>query len=177
LKRLLLIVALTLAAVVAAAATPAPASAATPCWKKVVNDWLKDGRIDQIYEDVCYAEALDNLPTDLEEYSSLGDDIRLARTAAQSGRLPTIQRGEGAPGNDRGGSTPVVGGGDDGEGGGGGGDARGDGAVRKLLVKIGPSNAEDVPIPLLILGGIATLLMASGAAGMVARRTAHRRLS
>jgi hypothetical protein len=148
--------------VIVAALAAAPASAATPCWKKVVNDWLKDGRIDAIYDDVCYEQALDNLPTDLEEYSSLGDDIELAREAATRGELPEFQQGKGVP--------PVVGGGGDD---GGGSD---DGALPNLLRTIGPRNAEDVPIPLLVLGAIATLLMASGAAGMVARRTAHRRL-
>jgi hypothetical protein len=172
--RLVLIVAVAFAALTAALASPAPAAAATPCWKKVVNDWLKDGRIDEIYEDVCYAQALQNLPTDLEEYSSLGDDIRVARTAAQRGELPAFQQGVGAPGKDDASAGPVPIGGS--SGGSGGGSGRGDGAVRKLLVRIGPSNAEDVPIPLLVLGAIATLLMASGAAGMVARRTAHRRL-
>jgi len=169
-RRLLLILALAGAAVTAALAAPAPAAAATPCWRQVVNDWLRDGKIDRIYEDVCYAEALDHLPTDLEEYSSLGDDIRLARTAARSNELPSFQQGKGAPG------VPPVAGGGPGGGPAGSSGAGGDGAVENLLRKIGPRNAEEVPIPLLVLGAIATLLMAFGAAGMVARRTAHRRL-
>jgi hypothetical protein len=148
-----------LLALLVALASSAPASAATPCWKKVVNDWLKDGRIDALYDDSCYAEAQANLPTDLEEYSSLGDDIALAREAATRGELSEFQAGTGRPG-----AAPV---GDDGSD---------DGALPSLLRKIGPRNAEDVPIPLLVLGAIATLLMAAGAAGMVARRTAHRRL-
>lgn len=162
-KRLSVLPLLALLVLAAACAAAAPASAATPCWKKVVNDWLKDGRIDAIYDDVCYEQALENLPTDLNEYSSLGDDIELAREAATRGELPEFQQGKG-----RTGIPPVAGGSDDG--------GSSDGALPNLLRKIGPRNAEDVPIPLLVLGAIATLLMASGAAGMVARRTAHRRL-
>ena len=133
-----------------------------PCWKDVINDWLNDGRIDRVYQDSCYAQALDHLPTDLKEYSSLGDDINLARELAL--------RGEAPPGGGGGNGTGPTGGpGPD------GGSDREKGFIRELLVTVGPGNADEVPIPLLVLGALATLLMAAGAAGMVARRTQHRR--
>lgn len=176
LRRLLPILVL---AVAAAFAAPGAASAATPCWKQVINDWLADGRIDRIYEDSCYAKALDELPQDLEEYSSLADEIQVAREAAASGDpAPDLP---GGPGD-------LEGGGGDGDGEGSDeraapgtpfssdGDDDDRGPLEELLVKIGPRNADDVPLPLLILGGIATLLIATGAAGMVARRTAGRRI-
>lgn len=127
----------------------------------MINDWLNDGRIDRVYEDSCYTQALDHLPTDLEEYSSLGDDINLARELALRGPGPS-----GGAGN---GTGPTGGPGPD------GGSDRDKGFIRELLVTLGPGNADEVPIPLLVLGALATLLMAAGAAGMVARRTQHRR--
>ena len=36
--------------------------------------------------------------------------------------------------------------------------------------KLGPNNADSMPLPLLILGGLALLLVAAGAAGLVTRR-------
>lgn len=153
----------------AALAFAVPAQAApAPCWKRVINDWLADGRIDRIYEDECYAKALAELPQDLEEYSSLADEIQIARDFAQRGqKAPDTGDGTGEAG---GGAIPP----DDEGGGGGGGES--EGWLPTVLKDIGPKNADEVPIPLLVLGGIATLLMAIGAAGMVARRTAHRRL-
>lgn len=127
----------------------------------MINDWLNDGRIDRVYEDSCYAEALEQLPTDLEEYSSLGDDINLARELALRGAAPP-----GAGGN---GSGPTGGPGTE------GGSDRDNGIVTNFLVWAGGRKADEVPIPLLVLGALATILMASGAAGMVARRTQHRR--
>ena len=164
LKRLL---PLLLVAAVAAVAAPGSASAAVPCWKQVMNDWLADGRIDRIYEDSCYAKALEELPQDLEEYSSVADEIALARDAAQRGELPPRSPGGGDDGDDRLSPGPGLSGNDDGDG---------RGPLESFLVKIGPKNADEVPLPLLVLGAIATLLMATGAAGMVARRTQQRRL-
>ncbi|MDQ3992757.1 MAG: hypothetical protein M3229_03770, partial [Actinomycetota bacterium] len=47
----------------------APASAATPCWLQVHNDWSDNGRIDGRYPDSCYEQALRNLPSDAQIYS------------------------------------------------------------------------------------------------------------
>jgi len=41
---------------------------------------------------------------------------------------------------------------------------------------IGPSDATSVPIPLLVLAGVAVLLMLAGAAGFVSRRLQSRRV-
>ena len=60
------------------AAQAAPSSsAATPCWKKLVNDWY-DGRIDNVYPVPCYRDAINHLPNDIKEYSSAADDIQRA---------------------------------------------------------------------------------------------------
>ena len=133
----------------------------------MINDWLNDGRIDRVYEDSCYAKALDNLPTDLEEYSSLGEDINLARELALR-QEPTGGGGGGEGGS--GGPGPTGGPGPGPEP-----SQRERGVVKQFLVWAGGQKADEVPVPLLVLGALATLLMAAGAAGMVARRTQHRR--
>ena len=160
--------ALLLLALVAAFAAPGTAAAAAPCWKQVVDDWMDNGRIDRIYEDECYAKALEEIPDDLREYSALEDEIAVAREFALRDQLPPDD------GDERVGQAPPFsgsGGNDDDNGGGGGG-----GPIGDFFRAIGPKNADDVPLPLLVLGGIATLLMATGAAGMVARRTSARRI-
>ena len=45
-----------------------------------------------------------------------------------------------------------------------------------LLGQIGPDNADAVPLPLLILAGIALLLLAAAAVSLVARRVQERRI-
>ncbi len=65
--------------------TAAPASAGTPCWKTLINDWY-DGRIDSIYPIHCYREALKHLPEDVQTYSSARDDITRALQARIAGK-------------------------------------------------------------------------------------------
>ena len=61
---------------------PGRASAATPCWQTVINDWYDNGRIDGTYPVSCYRQALKHLPEDVQDYTSLPDDIRAAMQAA-----------------------------------------------------------------------------------------------
>jgi hypothetical protein len=77
-KSLLLVL---FAGLVLAVGTAAPAAAATPCWKAVINDWF-DGRIDKTYPAACYTQALKHLPRDADIYSSAPDDIRRAQLVA-----------------------------------------------------------------------------------------------
>src|SRR6476619_2221497 len=62
------LVVLAAALAVAAFGTAAPASAATPCWKAVINDWF-DGQIDHVYPKACYYAALGHLPKDVDYQS------------------------------------------------------------------------------------------------------------
>ena len=160
----------------AAFAAPGNASAAAPCWKQVINDWLADGRIDRIYDDSCYARAIEELPQDLEDYSSLRDEIELAREAAQRNQLPPASGGGSGDEGEDGRLSPAPPFSDPGDGGTTGGAERDKGFLKSFLVKVGPKNADEVPLPLLVLGAIATLLIAAGAAGMVARKTSARRI-
>jgi hypothetical protein len=138
----------------------APASAAPPCWKALINDWY-DGRIDETYPPACYTEAIQHLPQDVDTYSSAKDDIQRAM-------LATIRQGRGDdptydPNNPTGGSSGSSGGGSK-------------GILYRAIEWLGPSNAGSVPLPLLILAGLAFLLLAAAGGSFVNRRLQARRL-
>ena len=63
--------------VVAAAISPAIASAKEQCWQELVEDW-SDGAISNLYPIRCYRQALQNMPEDVRLYSSASDDINRA---------------------------------------------------------------------------------------------------
>jgi hypothetical protein len=137
--------------------TAAPAAAGTtPCWKEVINDWY-DGRIDNVYPPKCYQEAIAHLPEDVQTYSSAKDEINRALFAA----LRHDRDGFGGPGSGTATSESPSAPSD--------GDAPG-GILTRLLEALGPSNAESVPLPLLVLAGIALLLLAAAGASFIARR-------
>jgi hypothetical protein len=147
-------------------AVPATA-AAPPCWKLVINDWY-DGRIDNVYPVRCYREAINHLPEDVETYSSAKDEINRAMLAAirhdrdGTGGVPTAGGSSGSSPGASGTEGPS------------GGEPEG-GILSRLIDAIGPSNAESVPLPLLILGGIAVLLLGTAGASFVAKRIQARR--
>ena len=70
-----------LAAAAGAILLAGPAAAKEPCWKTLIDDWY-DGRIDNVYPVACYRAALEHMPEDVAQYSSLGDDINRALQAA-----------------------------------------------------------------------------------------------
>jgi hypothetical protein len=126
---------------------PGRATAATPCWKQIVNDWSVDGSINKTYTVSCYRDALKNLPEDVRDYTSLGDDIQSALQAAASSRAPARQL-EGSGGRS---------------------------LQTSDISSLGPSNSDSIPLPLLVLAGFASLLLAGGAAGVLSRRLEARR--
>jgi hypothetical protein len=140
-----------LALVLVALATAAPATAAKPCWRQVLDDWTDNTRLNKTYPISCYDSALKNLPEDIVSYTDAYDHIANARQdALQGDRVPS-----GFGGDD-----------DDPDAGGGPlGDALG----------AGTDSADSIPVPLLILGGLATLLMAAGGAGLLSRKLQARR--
>lgn len=163
LLRTLVLVSVTAAAMTA---TAAPALAAESCGKQVVNDWYGDGRVDKIYPLHCYEDAINALPGDLRDYSSAKEDITRAlqfalRNQQDPGRpAPPTGSGKGPSGNgDPGTTTPT--------------DKKG---PVQVAIDIGrPSRADAVPIPILVLGGLALLLLAAGSAGYLRRRLQARR--
>ena len=164
---------------------PAPAAAATPCWKSLLNDWY-DGRIDNTYPLHCYRDALRHLPADVQTYSSAHDDILRALQNAQA-RLK--KAGTKVTPN-----TPIPpsgsgGGSGKGSGGGAGGKKTTTGGttttkepttsspgrdtgngINGVADKLNPSSPSSVPLPLIVLGALALLLVAAGAAGLIAKR-------
>jgi hypothetical protein len=146
------------------------ASAAPPCWKSLLNDWY-DGRIDKSYPAQCYRDAIKHLPPDVAVYSNAKDDLRRALQNVLAGQPPNPGIGSTSGGNDGGtdtGTTPVTtdqGTGTDTIG----RDTSTDGVVVGAM-KNGSKSADSVPIPLLVLGGLALLLIAAGGAGVVAKR-------
>jgi hypothetical protein len=172
-------------ALVGAVARPTTAAAATPCWKTLLNDWY-DGRIDNTYPIHCYQDALGHLPADVQTYSSAHDDILRALQNAKA----KLQR----TGHTVTPTTPLPGG-----GGGGGKPPKGGGTttggttstttttgvtspgrhsgkgIGRLADKLNPSSPSSLPLPLLVLGALAILLVAAGGAGILAKRLQSRR--
>jgi hypothetical protein len=171
----LLVLAISLAGVIALGA-PVGASAAQPCWKQIYDDWYQNERIDRSYSKACYAAAEKNIPQDLRDYSDLPGEIERARLRD----LRADNAGSGDNGNDGrslqgvGGAGPVDTRSDD-DGDGGAGGNSGDGAIGSALDALGPSSADSAPIPLLVLAGLALLLVAAGAAGLLSRKLNARR--
>lgn len=180
--KLVLVALLVAAAFAGSAVRPAPAAAASPCWKTLLTDWY-DGRIDDTYPIHCYQDALKHLPADVETYSSAHDDIYRALQSAKAklrraGKQitpntevpPETGSGSGSKGGGKpstttttaagngSGTTTTSGGGSPGRASGGG------------LEGVGSSGPSSLPVPLLVLGGLAVLLVAAGAAGLLAKR-------
>ena len=166
------------AAGTAAGVAPAATRHTTPaCWKVLINDWY-DGRIDGIYPIHCYRDALKHLPSDVDTYSSARDDIQQALqkriTESRNGHGSTTIPGGGSGGS--GGSSSGGSGGSSGGSGQGGGSQATGGPIGGAINAGKPGSADSLPVPLLVLGGVALVLMAAGGAGFLARRSRLRRM-
>jgi len=180
-----------------AVASAQPAAAATPCWKTLLNDWY-DGRIDNVYPVHCYQDTLKHLPPDVSVYSSARDDILRALQSAKEklktkketvtpntpvpAQTTTTPSGQSATTTT---TAAASGGGSSGSGGGsapkapdagGGTNTTGspgrqtDKGLSGVAQQLNPSSPSSVPVPLIVLGGLAVLLVAAGAAGLIAKR-------
>jgi hypothetical protein len=191
--RLVLVAAFLALATAAIAAPQASARAsAAPCWKKLISDWY-DGRIDNSYELHCYKDALRHLPDDVKTYSDAVDVITRALADATRGKTkvdenmvvpPPVQNVSNTTSGTTSGTTTTSPDGTAGPGNGGGDDGTGDGGSETTASDDGPINdvlgsgdagADGIPLPLLVLGGLALLLVAAGAAGLIARHMQTRR--
>jgi hypothetical protein len=148
------------------------ATAATPCWRQVVNDWYKNGRVDGHYPASCYTEAIANLPEDSKQYSSAPQDIRRDMLLAIRG---DSNGGTSGPGG--GGFAPTgFGGVSTGLQATGKNSSKDTGFLGSAFDTFGPKNASSIPLPLIILAAVALLLLAAGAASFIARRLNARRV-
>jgi hypothetical protein len=133
-----------------------PASAAKPCWERVVDDWYRDGVINGNYPRRCYSEALKNIPNDVKDYGSFEEDVKSA--LLRRARVLQISPGDSANDRDAGGGPS-------------------EGPFKEAFDRTAPRNADSIPIPLLVLGGLALALVAAGAGGLLRRRLRARRAS
>jgi hypothetical protein len=175
-RRLLTLLLVLVAASLGVGATATQADAATPCWKRLINDWY-DGRIDRTYPASCYRAAIRNLPEDVDAYSTAREDLERALLSAARRKGSALDADDPippGPGNEAGPkaenpatsengeeAAPPLPGSDDGDGG--------------LLETFRPSSADEIPVPLLVLGGLAVLLLGAAAASFVARKIQARR--
>ena len=143
----------------AALSVGAPAAAAkTACWRQILNDWVDNRQVSTTYPLRCYREAIGHVPEDLLFYTDIEQDILAARQQAvrsQNLREPAVSGGSGAAQRRQNPNADLFAQGFD---------------------KLGPNNADSMPLPLIILGGLALLLVAAGAVGLVSRRFRTRRI-
>jgi hypothetical protein len=146
------------------------ASAAKPCWELVVDDWIDNGRIDGIYSHACLQAALKNVPEDVRAYSDFEERVKQARQ--DSFRARTLQGTSAGPtpSDSPTGVTqvqavePDV-------------NVRPpDGGPIKSALRTGTTDASSIPLPLIVLAGLALLLMTAGAAGFAQRKLAARKV-
>jgi hypothetical protein len=147
-----------------------PAAAAhktsnTPCWKTLLSDYFRDGRIDQTYQLKCYNQALSHLDEDTLIYGSAVRDIKRALASATFG-FNKNHPGGGGPGPNS--VLPVPTGGKPPSN-------QHENVFQRLANAIGPGNATSIPLPLLILAGVGLLLVLLALASYLTRRIQARR--
>ena len=183
-----------------AALLAGPATAISPCGEKVIADYRDNGRIDRTYPIQCYRDALRSLPEDFETYSDAPEVIEAAmreairqQTEGSDERQTLGGAGDDGPGGgSKDGGDPIGGlhGGTGGKNRGGDGrnggttrqgddavsDAPSPGVFETAIDSLGPDDPKALPLPIIILGVIALLLIAIGSAGFVGKRIQTRRL-
>jgi hypothetical protein len=179
LKRTAASLAIFLATVAAALAATAGNAFATSCSQQVINDWYgsKTGQLSKIYPIHCYRDALKQVAnqTDLEVYSNARQDIERAMALA----IASHNNGGNGPGSSTYNSAlPSFLGGPDAKYGGHPPEEtqpyppKSTTPIENVLHSSSPSS---VPLPAIILGAIAALLLALGATAYFARRRQLRR--
>ena len=181
-----------LALAAAAAFGPARADATTPCRDKIFNEWYHDGKVASTYPLSCYRDALKHVPTQDAVYTSLSDDIRLALQAAidrshgqrvpkEIGNSGTRLTSSGKPSSTSTSSSPPASSSskppkepadtapnspDPGEV----TTTTTPTSTTPVVAVAATSSSGGVPLPVLVLGGVALVLVASGAVGLGVRR-------
>jgi cobalamin biosynthesis Mg chelatase CobN len=154
-----------LAALAAMLLAAGPAGAAPSCARQVIDDWYDDGRVDRTYPLHCYDDAIEALPPDVRDYSSAKEDILRALQARMRNEPAPAASTDPSP---RSGTTTTS-----------------KPPKNQTTTEVSePKNenppeasgdveadsASSVPIPLLVLAGLALLLIAGGSAGYFIRR-------
>jgi hypothetical protein len=148
-RNLLLCSVVAVALVAAVVVGSARAATTTPCWKQVLGEWYT-GDISTIFAHDCYTEAIAHLPSNSQEYSSAAQDIEQAEAQAARGKP---YRNPGGPITTTESNPP-----------------KGGGGIHHLLNELTPGNPQAFPLPLLVLGALAILLVIAGGVGMLWQR-------
>jgi hypothetical protein len=154
-------------ALLAVSAAPAAnAAAPVPCWKLLLNDWYTPP-ISKTYPIHCYHEALSHLPRDVGLYSSARDDIiralQSAIAAEHTGTTTTTSTSQSSTPTTTS-TTPTT-----------TTTKKKVGPIKHVIKDLTPGGADSFPLPLLILGLLAILLVLAGLGGMAWRRYQGRR--
>jgi hypothetical protein len=176
----------------------APASA--DCGARIIDDYFADGSVDGHYSQACYQQAIAEFPQDAQGYSNGLAAIQAAqardklsggggsggsgssgnsnppRTTADGGtqtaKPPKKPVRKKKPPKKKPTSTAQVAAAtappDSTDG--------GNGPVGQAISSIGPKHADEVPLPVILLGAFAVLLIAAGAGGLIMQRR-HRAAS
>ncbi len=149
------------------------------CAEAIRNDWYGDGQIDKQYELHCYKEAIHGLPVDVKDYQHASEDILRALAYRKKGKPDPGSVGNDAPEPNQPSSAPSPspsqpeGPQDETDE-----PATTDGTQTEAAGpgdELDTSGPSSIPIPLLVLGGLALLLLAAGGAGYANRRLQTRR--
>jgi hypothetical protein len=162
-RRATLLALLVLAGFALAALASAPALAKQKtCAEQIVDDWYDNQRVDKLYPIHCYREAIDGLPLDIKDYSDAQDAILRALAYRQANEHdPGAGNGSIKPIGYRNTADRVI--------------ALGDPNTNASGPSASTAGPSSVPIPLIVLAGLAGLLLIAGGAGYVARRLQARR--
>lgn len=171
-----------IALVMVSSAGSKPAMAkAKSCADQVIADWYDDGRVGKIYPLHCYTEAIAKLPPDVLDYSNAKEEIGRALAFAKEGK-PDPGGSDPSPGSVTTSSTATT-------------STEPSTSTTKtsttktattkttstpatvetdttdtVVPPADTSGPSSVPVPLLVLGGLAVLLLAAGSAGYLRRR-------
>jgi hypothetical protein len=153
-----LVISAALAALAALAFGAGSASAAKSCSSKIIDDWYLDSTIDGTYSAQCYRQALSRVTDQMRMYSDLPDELerglrRALERESTSGKLGTTHTITQPAAGDRQTASHKA-----------------SGPIQRVLGELGPDRADSIPIPLMILAGVALLLIAAGAASAIVRR-------
>ena len=144
------------------------------CAGAVISDWLQnEPNVVGHYPIHCYRDAISQLNSypDVKDYSNAADDIRRAELAEVRYQQTHPDTGPGTTTN-QGGSAPPPGNNGGGNKGGGG-----KSLITRIFDSVGPGSAQSVPLPLLILAGLAVLLLLAAAGTWIAKRIQARKLA
>jgi hypothetical protein len=154
-----------------------PAAGASTCAKRVIDDWYDNGRVDGTYPVHCYDDAIDALPRDVRDYSSAKDDIQRALQARLRDEPAPPATNDPSPETPNSNGEPGAGGAGGGNGDDGSNKPGEEGGPEVIGSEVDTAASDSVPIPLLVLAGLALLLVAAGSIGYLVRRLQARRIS